>query len=202
MPITNRDFQVTLRSTYGAQCNAVFFYRKDTAAAAGDAVRLASAFDTGVVEHIAAILNNQVAITQIEVINLADVFDYHTQAPTDTQGDIVATSPAPRFLAYNFQYTRTRRDGRHGYKRFQGVAEELVAGESTSVGGALATAIPVLVAALQGSISSGGAQFQPMIQHKVLTTMPDGKKKYLLNDLFNVGSVVFRGLTTQNTRKA
>lgn len=202
LAISDRDFQVTLRMTYGASCNAVFFYQKETAHLGGDAARLATAFDTAVVEAIAAVLNNQVALTTIEVVNLADVFDYDTRTPTDTVGDVAATSPGPRFLAYSFQYTRTRRDGRHGYKRFPGVAEELVAGESTSVGAPLTTMIPLLEAALEGSISSGGASFRPMIQHKELVTMPDLSERYVLTDLYNVGNVVFRGLTTQNTRKA
>lgn len=201
MPITSVDYRVTLQVTYGTPCYSVFHYRKDGAHLAGDAERLADAFDLQVVEHIAGIMNTGVTLNSIEVVNLVDPFDYTTQGVTDTQGDVGTLSAGPRFLAYAFRLNRTRRDGRHGYKRFVGVAEDLVGGESTSVTGALTTAIPLLVASLGATITNGGASFLPMIQHKEPVTLPDGSVTYILTDLFNVGPVEFLGLTTQNTRK-
>lgn len=201
MPITSVDYRVTLQVTYGTPCYSVFHYRKDGAHLAGDAERLADAFDIQVVESIAGLMNNSVTLNSIEVVNLVDPFDYTTRGTTDTQGDVGTTQAGPRFLAYSFRLNRTRRDGRHGYKRFVGVAEDLVAGESANVSGALITAVPLVVAALGATITNGGASFLPMIQHKEPVTLPDGNVHYILTDLFNVGPVEFQGLTTQNTRK-
>lgn len=201
MPISSTDFRVTLQMTYGTPCYNVFYYRKDGAHGAGDAGLLADGFDLQVVEAIAGVVSNAVTLNNIEVVNLVDPFDYVTQAVTDTTGDVSTSHYGPRFMAYSFRLTRTRRDGRHGYKRFVGVAEDLVAGESANVSGALVTAIPLLAAALGNTIVIGGASFVPMIQHKEPVTMPDGSTRYVLTDLFNVGPVEFQGLTTQNTRK-
>lgn len=202
MPITNTDFIVKQHMTYGTPCLAVWWFRKDAAHQAGDASRLATAFDTTINEAVAGIVNTSVTFDRIEVLNLVDVFDYWSITPTDTAGDVVSTSPGPRFLAYKFRMLRTRLDGRNGYKRFPGVAEELVAGESSNVTGALSTAIPLLVAQMDGSITSGGSVFNPMIPHRELVTLPNNEEQYILTDLFGMGAVSFMGLTTQNTRKA
>lgn len=201
MPITNRDYLVKLTTSYGVPCLNTFWYRTATPFVTGRAAQLAAAFNSQVVTAIAGALNTIVNIGDIAVENLVELSDYHTQNPTAVQGAITATSPAPTFTAYNFQLQRSTRAGRHGYKRFPGVAEELVNFGTETVSGALVTAIPALITALGGSISSSGVDFQPMIPKRLKTLMPDGKYRWILTDLLPVGAVIFRGLTTQNTRK-
>lgn len=201
MAITNVDFVVRQHSTYGAQCLNVFYYRKTGAHAAGDAANLASAFDATVSLAIANMSNNQVNLGLVVAENLVDLSDYASRETNETLGAIVSTSPGPRFLAYSFRMNRSTRQGRNGYKRFVGVSEELIAGESTNTSGALTAAVAAMITALAAEISAGGATFAPMIPRRVLTVMPDQTERYILTDLLPPSSVEFRGLTTQNTRK-
>lgn len=202
MPITDIDFEVTLHTTQGTQqCLNVWHYRKQSAHVTGDAQNLAAAFNVTVVNAIATMLNSQVSLGLIGVINLADPTDYYVQESAAVNGAISSTSPGPRFLAYSFQQPRTRRDGRHGYKRFVGVSEELVDANGMNPTGALIAAIPNVASAISQIITSGGSSYRPMIPKSVLTTMPDLSKKYILTDLFPMGTAIYQGLTTQNTRK-
>lgn len=201
MPITNTDFQVTLNCGYGVETKNVFFFRKTSAHVTNDAEDLCRAFNATMIPAIAGIMNTVVNLGTIEAINLADLTDYFVLESTAVNGSINSTSPAPTFVAYNFRLNRSTRQGRNGYKRFVGVAEELVSFGTSTVSGALTTAIPTLVGALQTSISYGGKTWTPRIPYRQLTTMPDGSEQYILTDLFNISTAEFRGLTTQNTRK-
>jgi hypothetical protein len=201
MAISNIDFQLTYNYDYGVPCKNVFFYRKTTAHAANDAENLCRAFNGTMMGPITGIQNTIVVPNELEAINLTDLTDYFVLETTATNGSVASTSPAPTFTAYNIRLNRSTRQGRNGYKRFAGVAEELVSFSSTTISGALIGAMPALVAAIQSSISFGGATFVPRIPYRQLTTLPDGTQKYILTDLLDISTAEFRGLTTQNTRK-
>lgn len=202
MPITNQDFMLTMHGTYGVPFNNVFFYRKVEAHAPTDAQDLYESFRLDVLPVILGVMVAAVDVNSVEVINLVDLSDYHVGSPVAHLGALATTNPAPTFTAYGLRYNRSTRAGRHGYKRFPGVAEELVSYGTTTVSGALVTAMPALTDVLNNIISAGADNYQPMIPHRVLTTMPDLTQQYLLNDLYAISSVTFYGLTTQNTRKA
>lgn len=203
MPISTTDFQITLFQDYqGQACQNVFFYRKTTPHAVGDAQVLWAAFNTDVMNPLSLVQNTVVTYTGLSVINLADLSDYWSADPTAGTGAINSTSIAPRFVAYGFRYNRTTRAGRHGSKRFVGVAEELVAGGSTTLTSPLDVRVPALSAVLGGSINDGGLTFTPMIPRREIDPDPPlGEEDYVLVDLLPVASVQFTGLTTQNSRK-
>ena len=203
MPILNTDFRCTLHQDHSGQpCMSVFWYRKLSAHAPGDAQNLWAALNTDLMNAIIAIQHTGVVYTGLEVVNLVDPTDYWSADPTAVNGAIASTSPAPRFVAYGFRLNRSTRAGRHGYKRFVGVAEELVSGGSTSVSGALITAIPNLATVLAGTVNEGGNTYQHMIPHRVPDPDPPlGEEDYILTDLYPISGVTFYGLTSQNTRK-
>ena len=202
MAILNTDFRLTLTGTYAFEWKAVFWFRKQATHAALDAQNLYTAFEATVCPIILGVMNSVATIDNIEVVNLVDLADYYAGGVTPSNGTITSTSPAPTFVSYGLRYNRSTRAGRHGYKRFPGVCEELVSFGSTTVSGALVAAMAALAAGLDNDISSGGATFRPMIPHRELVTLPDDTATYVLTDLFGISSVEFYGLTTQNTRKS
>lgn len=202
MTISDIDFKVSLHTSQGTQqCLNVWHYRKQSAHVAGDAQNLAAAFNVTVCAAIATMCNSQVNFGLIDVINLADPTDYYVQESSAVSGAVSSTSPGPRFLAYSFQQPRTRRDGRHGYKRFVGVSEELVDANGLNPTGALIAAIPNVATAISQIITSGGSSYRPMIPKSSLVTLPDLTQQYVLTDLFPMGPAIYLGVTTQNTRK-
>lgn len=202
MAITNQDFQLTLSMTYrSVPCTAVFWYHKFQSHSVNDSQTLLTAFDALVLDNIAALLNTQVSFDNLTAINLVDMNDYSEMTPTHTVGLISSTSPGPTFVAYKFRMVRSTRAGRHGYKRFPGVAEELIAQFASSASGLVATAAPLLCTALAAMISAGGQDFFPGIPQRDLVTLPDGSQEYVLINLNPFTTVVFEGLTTQSSRK-
>lgn len=202
MAITNQDFMVRLHMHYGKACVAVFFYHKFGPHSVNDTTILANAFDTVVANAVADMANTQTTFTGIEAINLVDMNDYTTITPTQTTGLLVSTSPSPPFVAYKFQMLRTTRAGRHGWKRFPGVSEELIGTSAGSATGLLIPAYQNVENALGAMLQASGQEYFPGIPQREETTMPDGKKKYILVAINPFLEAVFRGLTTQNTRKS
>lgn len=202
MAITDIDFKLTVNGVYAFPWASVFWYRKQAAHAAVDAFNLYEAFRVATLPIILGVMNPTSDVLNIEVINLTDPTDYHVGVPVSHLGGLASTSPAPTFVAYGIRLNRASRAGRHGYKRFVGVAEEQVAYGSTVLSGALVAAMAALTAGLDNIITSGGASFRPMIPHRQLVTFPDDSERYLLDDLLPISSVEFYGLTTQNTRKS
>lgn len=202
MAITNIDFRLTLTGTYAFEWKSVFWFRKQSAHAALDALNLYTAFEASVCPIILGVMNSTCTINSIEVVNLVDLADYHAGGVSPNAGAITSTSPAPTFVAYGLRYNRSTRQGRHGYKRFPGVCEELVSFGSTTISGALVAAMAALTAGLDNDVTNGGATFRPMIPYRQLVTLPDDTEQYVLTDLFQISSVEFFGLTTQNTRKS
>lgn len=202
MAISNIDFRLTVNGVYAFPWSSVFWYRKTSAHVSTDAESLYEAFRINTLPLILGVMNSVADVQNIEVVNLVDVTDYTVGTPVAHLGAITSTSPAPTFVAYGLRLNRSSRAGRHGYKRFVGVCEELVSFGSTTVSGALVAAMAALTAGLDNIITSGGASFQPMIPHRQLVTLPDDTEQYVLDDLLPISSVEFYGLTTQNTRKS
>jgi len=201
MAITNQDFMVKLHTFYGSNCLNVFWFRKTSAHTAADASGLLAGFNAQYANAIANVLNTNVTVGLLEAFNLVDMADYHTQESTPATGGIASSSPAPIFTSYSIRLNRSTRQGRHGYKRLTGVAEELVSFGSNTITGALVTPMAQLLSIFMTNVTNAGNQYQHMIPHRQRTTMPDGSIKYVLTDLLPIASVVFQGLTTQNTRK-
>lgn len=201
MAITNTDFVVKLNYTYEQPCLAVHYYRKSTPFNAGDAAQLANLFDVFVQTPYSTLCNNFVTFQNIEVYNLVELTDYASIPSSDPTGDIVTSSPGPRFVAYGFRLNRATRQGRHGYKRVAGIAEDLIDAHGLVVDPALQVGIDAFINAQLMPLSSLGEAFFQMIPHRARTLMPDGTYKYVLTDLFGISSCTFYGLTTQNTRK-
>lgn len=203
MPISNRDFRLTLTGVYsGQQIVNVFYYRKATTGVVGDANRLSQAFQEDVLPRILAVSNSFVTYQNITAVNLALMEDFDSDSPQGLVGEIVTGQPGSKFVAYGFRYHRTTRQGRDGSKRFAGTAEDLLDGSGLTYTGALTTAIPGLWGALGAGISALGADFNPMIPYRVKAAFTEQPVfRYILEDLFAVSNVTYSGLTTQNSRK-
>jgi hypothetical protein len=199
--ITSRDFLLKLHTTYFGDCLNVFYYQCEQPHDIGDAANLAAAFNEDVVPAIANIMNSFVGINQIEVINLGDPTDFHVLETTAIAGSVASTSQAPPFTAYSFQLARSTRSGRHGYKRFAGVAEEYADAKGPGISGPLVAAIPQVVFRLSGFISNATRTYVPMIPHRERVEDINHVFHYQLVSLLPISNVVYQGLTTQNTRK-
>lgn len=96
----------------------------------------------------------------------------------------------PKFVAYGFQYNRATVGQRSGAKRFVGVNE---AGQSNGVPtGVTVGLLATLATALGSTIVAPSGDWVPKILHKTGVGTADGH---------DISGVVFKRITTQNSRK-
>ena len=159
---------------------------------AGDWNDMLQAFDEDVLPAICAAQVDTLAHNLIEVVNLNDVSDFGSAQSLTNQAGTIIDEAMPKWDAFGFVLNRTSRSMRSGAKRIGGVPEGSVNG-SVIAGGAQAQ-VDAIAAALESSIDSlGGNEYDPILVREgvggtVLASQP-------------IGSVVFKRITTQNTRK-
>jgi len=190
----NQNFMLKFHMTYfGKSILNVFFYRQYTGT--GNALELLSEFDTTIPPVLKTIQNTSVAYDDIEVINLSDLEDFGSADCSTAAGTYATGDPLAAFLASSFIYHRASRAVRNGSKRFCGISEGMIVGDSFS--GAILTALQNVATVLQQSLDDGsGNVWNPMIARR---TTVGGVVTYTL---FVVTGVDYRAVyTTQNTRK-
>jgi len=189
-------FQVTVTTEFlGQQCLNVYHY---VVSQLGDPEDLPQyqleAFVDGVVSsQVRALQSDLVTYQSQYTVNLNNPEEY-SLADLDSEGGIDSDLDAalPSFVAMVYRYGRRAAGTRYGYKRYAGLVESQVAGNTWAAG-----APTLLVAALAASSDAGTYQgwvFTPFIASHpiVLGTNPSG---------YQPNGVTFRGVTTQRSRK-
>lgn len=184
------------QSYLGQVCLNVYYYRlEDTPAEGNPAQGLAGEFAESVIPYIKAVQSARVTHTALRVINLSGTEYYETSVgAVGDQGAGGVDGDMPSFVAWGFQLVRGSTVTRHGSKRIVGVVDGLVSGNSASL--ALGT-ITAVNNALKATLTAGLVDnFRPVIVKHPLLTPP-------YNPVYSyVADVVFKGVKTQNSRKA
>jgi len=146
-------------------------------------------------EVIAPLVVTGIELATIYVINLALPTDFKLATPALPGGVAVgAENFMPSYNALSFRWARIAPGQRYGFKRFAGISDTMVAGNSFTGATALTDALAATLQETKGGVEFDGWAFNPFIAHRpiVLGTNPTG---------YTPNGCVFRGLTTQNTRK-
>lgn len=190
--------QVTARQMYLEQeLFNVYYYRVVQLAPADSSVYelFVDQFISTVIDPIRQIQNTLLTYNQIEVRNLSNGLDLYTET-VDIDGLISAdlTNAAPSYVSAGFKLVRESLATRNGYKRIAGLSEgnivgngfNFVAGDQEEIQNGLAS-----------DISIGLALFaEPVIVRRPITVPAGTGYTYA-----SIGSAIFSGLGTQNTRK-
>jgi hypothetical protein len=197
------DFwQVKVWMEYGGALDVLNAYYVNAVGAMSEPDELAERLVPMLVTPFRGIQHSSLAYRQIDVVNLASTFVTGSFSLVGTFGT-GAGQPLPRFLAWGFRFNRQAAGIRHGYKRICGVDENMISGsvvDSVVLNTINTTIIPAL---RDGTVEGDKLHVIKRIKY----TTPEGNEAWRLPtsdgelDSYEVSSVVFQGLTTQNTRK-
>lgn len=143
----------------------VFTYRQTAGSAPLPADDLGSMIDTSIVARLANCIGTYVGLNRIETFGIENPSDYDDRAPTDINGNrsFATENVPPSYTAFGYRSNRAGAGTRSSYKRFCGL------GETDVTGNTLAASFLVLEAAagLQDILSSAlihasGNVFQPV----------------------------------------
>lgn len=191
-------FQVTLTSSYlGKTINNVWHYVVSVLGdpAAFPQFQLEAFVNEFIQNRIADLVNEEFEFLTLYTINYNDPSEFALSdlngfgaLPTDDDAAL------PSYLALAFRYARVAGGQRYGYKRLAGLVESQVSGNTFSGNNTDATALADAMYASSNPATYNGWIFTPFIASRplVLGTNPVG---------YIPSACVFRGLTTQNTRK-
>lgn len=186
-------YRITDAQLYLSEGVLNVYHYKQTSGAGGSAEDLRTAFFNVLLQEILALQSNNLSHVAITTINLDNLDDFDINIPTSSNiGEDTTLNPLASFYAFSFQYVRATRASRHGWKRIAGIPEEAVVG-NTVVGSYNTIAVGV-ASYMGGNLNSGNAVYTPVIVRKNI--VPAASLDFGIQD------VVFKGVTTQNTRKA
>lgn len=191
--------QVTDFQTYlGEQVLNVYYYRWSSAPTVDNSayMPLLDDFIAEVINPVRDLQSAALAHDRVQVKNLSNGLDF-AERPVGLNGLLTSTPSAiePSYVSLGFQLVRDSLVTRNGYKRFAGVVDEQVQGNAFS--GDL-TDVADVVNALKKSLSVGLIEVAFPVIVKRPIPEPAGDD-YLYS---SVSSVIFKGLGSQNTRKA
>ena len=198
MGVVNDIYQTTLTFLYRGQVmNNVWHDKMITVGSAGTpAENLAEWYASLWANELGAVIVAQCELQTIYTVCLHDPSDF-LLAPINTGGSIAvgAENGLPSVVSIGFRQARVAAGQRNGYKRFSGLDERNVTG-NTWVG--LGTEIEALRLKIQEPRETGTFEdnlFAPFIAHRPITlgTNPTG---YL------PGNVSFMGVRIQGSRRA
>jgi hypothetical protein len=192
---TGQDFMVKVYQTYASRnCLNVWFYHQT--AGSGDSEELWAKFDDVILPLMAPIQNSGVSYITLEVLNLSNLDDFKSQTPSTIVGTLTGDALAA-FVASSFIFHRSTRQVRNGSKRFTGLTETAINGDS--IAGGLQSAMLALAEAMGDALEDvEGNVWEPMIAKRHSTGTPP----VTTYTLYGITGCDFRVLyTTQNTRK-
>lgn len=161
----------------------------------GNAVDLGESFQANVLPDILAVTSNGVIYNQIEVINLDDPADW--SLTTFSSVGLRAGDMLPGFAAWQYEYVRAVRIPNNGRKAFAGVAEGDQAGGSAT--GTIVPLLATLATTLLADVVGAGSTYITRIWRRAGDY---GDPPVAFPDTFyDVSAVVYRRISTQNSRK-
>lgn len=155
-------FRLTLSGNYFGSNWANVWHYLSSSNDSGQADNLIAEFQTQMFNAIRGIMNNQVSITQLHAVDVPDTGDFATAAFAGLNGSFGAngTKLPP---AYTMAYTLNTLNSpiRHGFKRFVGQDEDMIAAGVPST--AFDTASTTLIAKFDDILENGDYSFTPVV---------------------------------------
>lgn len=190
-------FRLILNSSaFGEQGNEwlnVFYY--ESPAGGTSASDLANVFEANVLLRISAVTVARTVFNYIQVDDLDDATNFTIRIPQNhTIGLVPETSHLPGFVAWSFQYLRATHAVRHGWKRFS-MLDETQLDNGAAAANQVAN-LDALATALGQSLTGFPFGWEPRIARR-----PPKGGTLDQTILFPIIEVVYRGVTTQTTRK-
>lgn len=120
----------------------------------------AQAFDEDVMANLAGLQSVNLTYDSIRVINITGTLADEVITPGQADGDVVGNDMAP-FVCAPFRYNRATKDTRNGSKRYSGMVEQNLVGETFTV--AYLASLAAHATILQTDITTVGGIFTPII---------------------------------------
>jgi len=204
----NDIYRVTLVQVWDSDAPIAFnvFYYKEINEIPGNnnSAQLAAEFEANVDPLIRGIQNDIVSTIAINVENIIPSADntYLSYTPNTRTGATGGDS-LPPYASWAFRYNRNNSAVRNGQKRFWGVSES---DQNDGIAnGALAAALSALGVRLGLTLGVGGTTslYQPRIFRagRPVKVIPEKTIPALLQADFDVASVAYTQISTQNSRK-
>lgn len=192
-------WELTLRGTFLSQEVLNVFNYRETVALGGDAAPedIGAWFWDTFSNEILNAISSSVTFTQVDIFQVTGGTGIGTYAITGGAG-LAPGEPLPSSTAYGFRYNRASSDSRHGYKRFPGVVEGAVNGNTTV--GSYLTSLNDTTDDLEADIFDASSVIDGRLEPVILSRVVNGAERPV-PIAFPVSSVVYTGVTTQNTRK-
>jgi hypothetical protein len=190
--------QIVANQRYLEQkCINVYFYRVTAPAGLADGYLDAfhTAFLAQVLDDVRGVQANLLNYESIIYRNLSNGIDLLEES-VDLDGEVATTSATamPSFVALTWLLRRESLATRNGYKRFAGVNDATVDGNSVNISSTLLDAVSD---ALSEDLMAGIAVLgEPVIVRKPLLVPAGTGYTYA-----SIGDASFLGVSTQNTRK-
>lgn len=187
-------YQLVAKCTYLEQeCVNVYHYQLlEHGAGVGGSDDLNQDWSDQILPAVAAVQVDSVNWFELYTVNLNDPADFHLFA-LDYDGLIAATADKllPAFVAFGFRYIRSNWESRDGSKRYVGVSQDVVTG-NTYVGDT-EDMDNIAAQSLENRMSNGWV-FKPVIARRPIAY---GENPVV----YGISDIQFKGITTQNSRK-
>lgn len=184
---------IDVQSQSGQQVLNVYYYKQvSEGTATNQVLALASAFESTLMGPIRDVQSIVVIHDHYQIINTDNTAEFgnvSTGEDGNIGGDVL-----PPFVAYSFRWNRVDRAVRNGQKRIAGVPENF---QNGGVATAAAEILLDVLATLMGNNITDPtteAIFRPQIVHRSVPGVP-------IYTPYNVGSVEYTRISSQNTRK-
>jgi len=115
-------YELRLKSRFGLQVGTLNVFHCQRASAVYGADEVATAFFDTVIPKLLLAQSSTMVYEELEVYSLGDPADFFTLDLGAINGSI-SGEVLPAFNSVGTRFLRTRRDIRHGYKRFAGIPE-------------------------------------------------------------------------------
>jgi len=161
------------------------------------AAELNSAFQGSVLPAWVAAINLHTVMRQIQVINLDDITDFFIDNINEA-GEQSGDRLNP-FMAFEFEYVRAIRGVHSGRKSIGGLDENMLTNGVETVG--QRALLDELAGDLGGVIASLAASFTPRIWRRQGTYKVAGTPTAFPHTFYPLSEVVYRRVSTQNSRK-
>jgi hypothetical protein len=164
-----------------------------------NAADLATTFNSGVVTAICDALSSTMLIDTVTVINLDNTTDFFIL--NSGLGGVLGGEAEPRFVAWEFEYLHADRAVHSGRKSFGAIPTDQVVGNAASVS-AVGAILDPLAATLADVLDGGSAsEYAPMIWRRAGTYLVAGVPTAFPDTFYPITTVLYRRVSTQNTRK-
>lgn len=192
-------YQVTTSADFlGQVCDNVYWYTQVAGSASNSAELLAEALLGGVTQVVRGAQHQDYNVSRIRSVNWTNPIDFYADDGIVQPGLVTVGEPAPSFVQFSFTLVQPYPGVKSGSKRFAGVPEFYMNGNTEGIPSLIAIGIEN---ALSQVLVNGGLSFKPVVLRRVIGGVPQnsemGNPPFQTWDVLNVN---YRGISSQRSR--